>query len=104
MKRIPEQISTYLAPVLAAHSSAERQLFPLPSDQFVAAQIPDFGTLAPLMQEVGKPVFGITQEETGLVTESGVPWAGGTWADAEKRMAAYKVCLEQLAKRLEIAG
>lgn len=104
IKRIPEQIATHLVPVLEKHSTPQRLLCPLGSAQFIAAQIPDFGTLAPLMQEVGKPVFGIAQEDTALVTESGIAWAGGTWADAEERMKKYKVCLEQLATRLENCG
>lgn len=104
MKRIPEQIATHLVPVLEKHSSLERKLCPLSEGGFIAAQIPDFGTLAPLMQEVGKPVFSVTQEDTALVTESGIPWAGGTWTDAVKRMASYKACLEQLANRLAVAG
>jgi hypothetical protein len=104
MKRIPEQIATYLVPALEKYSSPERSLCPFNQEDFIAAQIPDFGTLAPLMQEVGKPVFGITQEDTALVTESGIAWAGGTWIDAEKRMGTYKACLEQVASRLFSAG
>ncbi|MBR8061539.1 ParA family protein [Burkholderia ambifaria] len=104
MKRIPEQITTYLVPALEKLSTPNKNLCPLSNDEFIAAQIPDFGTLAPLMQEVGKPVFSITQEDTALVTESGVAWAGGTWTDAQKRMATYKTCLEQLANRISIAG
>lgn len=104
MKRIPEQITTYLVPALEKLSTPEKNLCPLSHEEFIAAQIPDFGTLAPLMQEVGKPVFSITQEDTALVTESGVAWAGGTWTDAQKRMATYKTCLEQLANRISIAG
>lgn len=100
LKRIPEQIATHLVPVLLKHSTADRPLCPLNPEQFIAAQIPDFGTLAPLMQEVGKPVFGISQQDTALVTESGVAWAGGTWTDAEKRMAGYRACFSQLADRL----
>lgn len=104
MKRIPEQIDAHLVPVLRRHSTPERNLCPLEKENFIAAQIPDFGTLAPLMQEVGKPVFNISQADTGLVTDTGQPWAGGTWSDAERRMASYKECFGQLAVRLAIAG
>lgn len=100
MKRIPEQIATYLVPALAKHSTPERVLCQMSPNQFIATQIPDFGTLAPLMQEVGKPVFNILQEETSLITESGGAWAGATWTDAEKRMGTYKACFEQLSNRL----
>lgn len=104
MKRIPEQIATHLVPVLARHSDQTRELCPLTPDQLIATQIPDFGTLAPLMQEVGKPVFGILQQDTALVTESGQPWGGGTWADAERRMASFRACFDELAKRLALVG
>jgi chromosome partitioning protein len=100
MKRIPEQIATYLVPALAKYSTPERALCPMSSDEVIATQIPDFGTLAPLMQEVGKPVFNILQEDTKFMTESGGSWAGATWTDAEKRMGTYKACFEQLAARL----
>ncbi|MCV2216944.1 ParA family protein [Thauera sp. Sel9] len=104
IKRIPEQLDTYLASALQKHSTADRNLYPFPTDQLIATKIPDFGTLAPLMQEVGKPVFGVQREDTALVTESGVAWAGGTWTDAEARMATYKTCFNQLATRLMLAG
>jgi cellulose biosynthesis protein BcsQ len=102
--RIPHQITTSLVPILGKHSNEHRQLCPWKQEDFIAAQIPDFGTLAPLMQEVGKPIFSITQEDTALVTESGNVWAGGTWTDAENRMATYKTCLEKLTLRLANAG
>ena len=104
IKRIPEQLNVYLAPVLQKHSTPDRNLYPFQTTELIAAKIPDFGTLAPLMQEVGKPVFGVQREDTALVTESGVAWAGGTWTDAEVRMATYRSCFVQLAKRLAIAG
>jgi len=103
MKRIPEQIETCLIPILKKHSTEKRQLCPLNQDQYIAAQIPDFGTLAPLMQEVGKAVFAISRDDTALVTESGIAWGGGTWTDAEKRMASFEECFEKLADRLKMA-
>lgn len=103
MKRIPEQLATHLLPVLAKHSDESRNLCPIASEQLIATRIPDFGTLAPLMQEVGKPVFGILQQDTALVTESGQPWGGGTWVDAEKRMDSFRACFNELATRLSLA-
>lgn len=103
IKRIPEQISACLVPVLGKFSTKERPLCPIAQGEFIATQIPDFGTLGPLMQEVGKAVFEISQNDTGLVTESGVPWAGGTWTDAEKRMEKFEGCFKQLAERLNQA-
>jgi cellulose biosynthesis protein BcsQ len=100
IKRIPEQIGACLLPMLERFSTKDRSLCPVAHDEFIATQIPDFGTLGPLMQEVGKAVFEISQEDTGLVTESGVPWAGATWKDAEKRMSNFRKCFEQLTERL----
>ncbi|MES2684884.1 MAG: ParA family protein [Pseudomonadota bacterium] len=104
MKRIPEQIETSLVPALKKHSTEKRELCPLGKDEYIAAQIPDFGTLAPLMQEVGKAVFSIVQEDTALVTESGIAWGGGTWTDAEKRMTTFQVCFENLTERLNMVS
>lgn len=101
LQRIPDQISVCLVPALNKFSTPERELCPIAYDEYIATQIPDFGTLGPLMQEVGKAVFEISQEDTGLVTETGVPWAGGTWTDAEKRMAKFRDCYEQLTKKLQ---
>jgi cellulose biosynthesis protein BcsQ len=100
IERIPEQIEAYLLPMLNKFSTQEKQLCPISKAEYIATQIPDFGTLAPLMQEVGKAVFDISQEDTGLVTDSGIPWAGGTWKDAENRMSNFQNCFDDLAKRL----
>jgi len=103
IKRIPEQLNAFLRPALERQSSQERNLFPLQDSELIATQIPDFGTLAPLMQEVGRPVFGLHREDTALVTESGIAWAGGTWTDAEARMVTYLACFENLVERLALA-
>lgn len=103
IQRIPEQISSCLLPVLGKYSTEQRQLCPIAYEEFIATQIPDFGTLGPLMQEVGKAVFEVSQEDTGLVTDSGIPWAGGTWTDAQKRMENFKDCFKKLADRLNLA-
>ena len=100
IKRIPEQIETYLLPVLKKHSSDKRSLCSFSKEDYIATQIPDFGTLAPLMQEVGKAVFSIQQEDTAFVTEAGDQWGGATWKDAQRRMQSYRECFEQLATRL----
>jgi chromosome partitioning protein len=103
MQRIPEQIDVCLVPVLKKFSTKEWNLCPLIYNEYIATKIPDFGTLGPLMQQVGKAVFEISQDDTGLVTESGIPWAGGTWKDAEDRMMRFRYCFEQLGLRLQRA-
>lgn len=54
------------------------------------------------MQEVSKAVFSIEQNDTSLVTESGVQWGGQTWTDAVRRMENLKECFEELSKRLSL--
>lgn len=100
IQRIPEQISACLIPVLSKFSTTERPLCSITKEEYIATQIPDFGTLGPLMQEVGKAVFEISQHDTELVTENGIAWAGATWTDAEQRMKNFKGCFKQLAERL----
>ena len=100
MKRIPEQITTCLVPALARHSNAGHVMCPWKPEEYIAAQIPDFGTLAPLMQEVGKAVFSISQADTALVTEAGGQWGGKTWTDAERRMESFRASFKLLADRL----
>lgn len=103
LKRIPEQIDKLLIPVLKHHSSPERNLCPLTKEQYIATSIPDFGTLAPLMQEVGKAIFAIEQADTATVTETGAAWGGATWDGAVDRMNLYFDCFAQLASRLHLA-
>ncbi|MFS2125850.1 ParA family protein [Pseudomonas sp. Pseusp97] len=101
MERIPETIEKYLYPVLIKHSSSQLDLTSgiAPKDATVV-QIPDFGSLAPLMHETGKPVFEITREDTGLLDEDGRTWAGNVWGEAIPRMERYKSCFAEIAKRL----
>lgn len=102
IRRLPEQIRACLIPVLVRYSTEERALNLAPDDELIATQIPDFGTLGPLMQEVSKAVFEISQADTALVTEPGTPWLGATWKDAEARMARFQDCFSQLAVRLRL--
>lgn len=104
MNRIPDQIKSQLIPVLERNSPSETSMCTLTPEQYIAAQIPDFGTLAPLMQEVGKPIFGITQADTASASGSGTIWTGATWTDAVHRMESYKACFMQLVDRLAVVG
>ena len=96
MTRIPKEIVTTLKPVMLKHGKSTMYL---PTNQKpVAVEIPDFNQLAPLMQEVGKAVFNIAQNDTARITDSGKPWLGNNWTEAEKRMADYKSRFEKLAQ------
>lgn len=95
--RLPLEVKDKLRPVLRRHSKGGRELYLPGGNKEVATSIPDFGQLAPLMQEVGKAVFSIERDDTALISESGKSWVGNNWANAEERMAKYKKCFKMLA-------
>lgn len=102
MDRIPHKINNELFPVLIKHSVEGHDLTSnLGINEISVTNIPDFGSLAPLMQEVGKAVFQITREDTSLITESQLPWGGGTWKDASKRISDFKEKFIEIQHRLE---
>jgi chromosome partitioning protein len=86
---------------LEKYSTEDRDLTSgLDSESITATEIPDFGSLATLMQEYGKAIFQIEQSDTKIITDSGYPWAGATWTDAKRRMEKFKQKFEELAQRL----
>ena len=99
--RIPVEIRAKLRPVLKAHEAGQVLYLASKTKRDITTSIPDFGQLAPLMQEVGKPVFGISREDTARVADSGLPWGGNNWTNAEERMASYRVCFEAIAEVLD---
>ena len=103
--KIPERIQQQLVPALAEFDRDGESLARCGGEnQYLAAEIPDFGTLAPLAQRLGKAVFAIQQADTALATENNQAWQGGTWVDAQRRMAEYKASFAALATRLEGCG
>ncbi|MDR0181535.1 ParA family protein [Lysobacter arvi] len=92
--RLPVEVKNKLRPVLRKR---EEGLYLPGGLKEVAVSIPDFGQLAPLMQEVGKAVFALSQEDTARISESGKPWVGNNWTNAVERMESYRKCFEQLA-------
>ncbi len=102
MDRIPKTVVDNLLPVLNKHSNKEINLaLNLDDTNITVTQIPDFGSLAPLMQEYGKAVFQIEQDDTKIITESGSAWAGATWKDAVHRIESYRAKFEEIQKRLK---
>ncbi|WP_080425121.1 ParA family protein [Burkholderia ubonensis] len=100
MSRLPKEIGSSVRPVMKKHGEAD-ELY-LPSAQKpIAAEIPDFNQLAPLMQEMGKAVFNITRGDTARITDSGTPWSGNNWTQAEERMENYKKLFSKLASIAE---
>jgi chromosome partitioning protein len=103
MNRIPKVIVNDFFHVLSKHSEAEWDLTcGLKEEEINATQIPDFGSLAPLMQECGKAVFQINQQDTALVTSKNVPWNGGTWNDAQRRIESFREKYKMMADRLRL--
>lgn len=102
MNRIPEAVDEQLLPVLREYSDKERDLTGgLVRGTVLITEIPDFGSLAPCMQEWGKAVFQITQADTAAVDRNGHQWQGATWTDAEERMKNYRHCFEKISERLQ---
>jgi cellulose biosynthesis protein BcsQ len=101
MDRIPVSVIKYLLPVLKKHSNDTLDLTSgLNEDSISVTEIPDFGSLAPLMQEFGKAIFQIEQQDTKVINERGISWSGATWTDAKRRMATYKSKFEEIEQRL----
>jgi hypothetical protein len=99
MDRLPKQITESIKPVIQKAGTTKSYL---PSGKSpIAVKISDFNQLAPLMQEVGKAVFNITQDDTARISESGKPWAGNNWKQAQVRMDDYRHLLEELALILD---
>lgn len=94
MDRLPKEIGSKLKPVMQKHGE---NLFLPTSRKSIAVEIPDFNQLAPLMQEVGVAVFNIKQQDTARITDSGTPWVGNNWTQAQARMADYKQRFEKIA-------
>ncbi len=100
--KIPEKIAQNLLPVMAIYESSPGSMVACSDNvRFIAAEIPDFGTLAPLAQTLGKAVFDINQADTRLANENGQQWQGGTWTDAQRRMEEYRQTFQRLAQALE---
>lgn len=101
--RIPQKSISYLVPVLAKNSDSSRNLLNgITNENLIATEVPDFGSLAPIMQEFGKPVYDISREDTKSATLSGQAWGGGTWKDAQRRMEDYKATYAQMFSRLRL--
>lgn len=100
MDRLPTEIVNRLKPTLDKHSKESNLYLPTSTDP-VVAKIPDFNQLAPLMQEVGKAVFNLTQADTARITPTGTPWKGNNWTKAQTRMGDYKKLFGEIAVVLE---
>lgn len=102
INKIPRAYGANLRPLLQRFSTIERDLTGgFDETTCICAHIPDFQSLAPLLQEAGKPVFSITQEDTKAIN-NGKPYAGQVWEQAEDRMATYRAQINEIYVRLSL--
>lgn len=103
MDRIPAKCENSLFPVLSSFSTDEHDMTSgLHGNKIVATSIRDFESLAPLMQECGKPIFSLTSDDTRVMTPNNQPWSGNVWASTVERKDEYRKCINELAQRLEL--
>ncbi|WP_265587150.1 ParA family protein [Sphingomicrobium arenosum] len=101
INKLPARFANKLLPVLKKHSAEGRDLSNgFDDESCVVARIPDFVSLAPLMQELGKPVFAIEQADSKAI---GPQWQGNVWKDKVERMEEFSVEFDKLAALLEEA-
>lgn len=101
MDRIPLKVESQLLPVLKKYSTSDMDLTSgLTRDSINAADIPDFGGLAPVMMEFGKPIYSIEQKDTAVASAKETPWSGQTWTDAVDRMKVFRDKLELVMSRM----
>jgi cellulose biosynthesis protein BcsQ len=102
MERIPKKIETSLYPSIKRFNSSDVDMTSgLVGDDIVVAQIRDFEGLAPIMQEHGKAMFDLTQDDTKAMDPNNRRWTGAAWTGAVERMKNYKDCISKLESRLE---
>ena len=101
MERIPKKIEDSLYPIISKFNYEGYDLTSgLTGDNIVVSKIRDFEGLAPIMQEHGKPMFGLSQDDTRVMDNNNKAWTGQVWTGAVERMADYKRCISQLEARI----
>ena len=101
MEQIPRKIEQSLYPVISKFNSEDYDLTSgLTGDNIVVSKIRDFEGLAPIMQEHGKPMFNLSQDDTRVMDPNNRAWTGAAWTGAVERMTDYKECISELEARL----
>lgn len=103
MDRLPNAVIDNLFPVLTKYSSTQDLTSGLSHDTISIPSIPDFQSLAPIMQEYCVPVYAVEQFMTASITEKGVQWGGATWDDAVARMSKFKDMFNNILDRINQA-
>jgi cellulose biosynthesis protein BcsQ len=106
MERIPDRVTTDLVPVLKKHSDKAFDILEVVSKagRTEAVRIPDFASLATCMQEVAKPIFDLSQNDTATVSTDGRPYSGVVWEDAADRMKQWRALFQTLEVRVMTAA
>lgn len=99
--RLPDTVLNHLFPVLKKFSTEQDLTFELTKEKITTNSIPDFQSLAPVMQEYCVPVYAIEQKMTAAITEKGGQWGGATWKDAVRRMKDFKEMFNNITKRID---
>ncbi|GAW87145.1 conserved hypothetical protein [Bathymodiolus platifrons methanotrophic gill symbiont] len=104
MERIPEKVSSSLLPSISEFNTDEKDITSgLAKDKIVVSKIRDFEGLIPIMQECGKAMFDISQNDTKIIPASnGKAWSGAPWEGAQERMATYRQSISEIATNLDL--
>lgn len=82
MELIPQRVVEQLLPAMVEASNSKDVVLESCWTKPVAIEIPDFASLAPMMLTHGKPVWNMTEKETG--------WSGVVWAGRKEEMDRFK--------------
>ncbi len=82
MGLIPKRVIEQLLPAMVEASGSKDVILESCWTEPVAVDIPDFASLAPMMLTHGKPVWNLTERETG--------WSGVVWAERQAEMTNFK--------------
>lgn len=91
MDQIPARARSVLFPALVASVGDPSVVPESLKNEPVAAEIPEFSSLAPMMLEHGKPVWALTSAETG--------WGGSVWDEGAERMVQLRELFYGLAEK-----
>lgn len=88
MQRLPQRALSLLMPAYAEAAGKDALMSRCLENPSIT-EIPDFSSLAPMMLTHGKPVWMLTQEDTG--------WRGNVWEERESTMRLLKERFFELA-------
>lgn len=93
MQLIPKRVVERLLPSMIDASGSKDVVLESCWTAPVAVEIPDFASLAPMMLTHGKPVWNLTEKETG--------WGGIVWVGRQEEMSNFKAKFYHLVDVVE---